>query len=222
MAARVTGRWNDKKFVIQSRLFFASDDALYAEPGRAVRLAHHTFAAELPCKGHVISDVVLMRQEHRPDAAEFLDPPDERRGEARRINQDVTARFIRARNQIAPGAIARFGCEAAEIDVFGDERRERGDRHSKVVFRERTDGCGRTGNQRSESLVDLRRGLRLAIDARLIAVIAEMRGRDLAAGAAVNARVVNEEIARGVLRQSPRSVRHIRPYGSRNLIGKVR
>src|SRR5215468_2538299 len=33
MAARVTGRWNDKKFVIQSRLFFASDDALDAEPG---------------------------------------------------------------------------------------------------------------------------------------------------------------------------------------------
>src|SRR5262245_34294513 len=106
MAARVAGRRDDEKFVIQSRLFFAFDDSLHAEAGRAVRGVHYALAAELPGEGRVIGDVVLVRQEHRPDAAELLDPSDERRGEAWRINQDVSARFIRARNQIAPGAIA--------------------------------------------------------------------------------------------------------------------
>jgi hypothetical protein len=53
----------------------------------------------------------------------------------------------------------------------------------------------------------------------LIAVVAEMRGRDLAARVTVDARVVNEneEVARDVLRQSPRPVSHARLYNSRNV-----
>jgi hypothetical protein len=45
----------------------------------------------------------------------------------------------------------------------------------------------------------------------LIAVIVKVRGRDLAAGVTVDARVVDEEVARDILRQSPRSVSHVRP-----------
>jgi hypothetical protein len=66
-----------------------------------------------------------------------------------------------------------------------------------------------------------RRSHRPAVDARLIPVIAEMRGRDLAARVAVDARVVNEEVTCDVLRQSPRPIRHARLYNSHNFVGKL-
>src|SRR5262249_23923618 len=108
----------------------------------------------------------------------------------------------------------RFGSEAAEVDIFGDERGERGDGLAQVVFPKRTDGCGRTGDQSLEGLADLRSRFRLEVDARLITVVAEMRGRELAARVAVDARIVNEEVACDVLRQSPRPVSHARLYNS--------
>src|SRR5262245_56300271 len=221
MAASVARRRDDEKVAIQPRLRFAFDDALYAEPDCAVGLAHHALAAELPGEGRVIGYVIPVRQEHRPDSAEFSDPPDERRGEARRINQHVAARFIRADDQITPRPIARFRSEAAEIDVFGDERWKRSDGLAQFVFRKRADGCCRAGDQSLESLADFGRRLRLAVDARLIAVVAEMGRRDLAARVAVDARVVNKEIARDVLRQSPLPVSHARLYNSRNFVGKL-
>jgi hypothetical protein len=51
----------------------------------------------------------------------------------------------------------------------------------------------------------------------LIAVVAEMRGRDLAARVAVNTRIVNEEVACDVLRQSPRPVSHVPLHNLHNL-----
>jgi hypothetical protein len=55
----------------------------------------------------------------------------------------------------------------------------------------------------------------------LIAVVAEMRRRDLAACVTVDARVVDEEVARNVLPQSPRPVSHARLYNSHNFVGKL-
>src|SRR5215510_10323127 len=46
MAARVAGRWDDEKVVIQSRLFLTFDNALYPKPNRAVRRMHYPLAAE--------------------------------------------------------------------------------------------------------------------------------------------------------------------------------
>src|SRR5262245_34362724 len=169
----------------------------------------------------MICDVVHVRQKHRPDATELLAPPDERRGETRGVNQYGAARFIRARDQVTPRPVTRFGSEAAEVDIFCDERRERGDGLAQVVFPKRTNGRGRAGNQSLESPADLRRRLRLAVDARLIAVVAEMRGRDLAARVAVESRIVNEEVARDVLRQSPLPVSHALLYNSHNFVGNL-
>jgi hypothetical protein len=48
-----------------------------------------------------------------------------------------------------------------------------------------------------------------------------MRRRDLAACVTVDARIVDEEVARNVLRQSPRPVSHARLYNSHNFVGKL-
>ena len=53
----------------------------------------------------------------------------------------------------------------------------------------------------------LRRG-RLTADARLVAVVAERLGRDLPAGVAVDARVIDVEVALDVLRQPTLELGH--------------
>jgi hypothetical protein len=47
-----------------------------------------------------------------------LDLFDEARCVARRIDEDVSAIFPRARDEVAPRAEARLGGEAAEVDVL--------------------------------------------------------------------------------------------------------
>ena len=61
------------------------------------------------------------------------------------------------------------------------------------------------GHQRA---LDLVVGCGLAVDARRVAVVAEGGGRDLPAGVAVDAGLIDEEVARHVLRQAPRRVCH--------------
>jgi hypothetical protein len=48
-----------------------------------------------------------------------------------------------------------------------------------------------------------------------------MRRRDLATRVTVDARVVDEEVALNVLRQSPPPVSHARLYNSDNFVGKL-
>src|SRR5712671_5602064 len=56
--------------------------------------------------------------------------------------------------------------------------------------------------------MDILGGDRLTADARLVAVIAERLGRDLPAGVAVDARVIDVELALHVLRQPTFELRH--------------
>jgi hypothetical protein len=61
-----------------------------------------------------------------------------------------------------------------------------------------SDGSGWAGNERHERAMQFARILRLMVDAGLAAVIAEDGGSDLAAGVAVDAGGVDEEVAWGV------------------------
>jgi len=57
--------------------------------------------------------------------------------------------------------------------------------------------------------MEFARILRLAVDAGLAAVIPETGGGDLAAGVAVNAGGIDEEVAGGVLGQAVVELRHL-------------
>ena len=69
----------------------------------------------------VVRDVVAVREEHRRDAAELLDPREERRGRARRVHEDVAGL---AADEPAPRPERLLGRVAAEVDVR--RRRSRG------------------------------------------------------------------------------------------------
>jgi hypothetical protein len=101
--------------------------------------------------------------------------------------------------------------KAAKVDVLGDARGIGVHGRARVVVCERADGGGRAGDESHQRALRLVRRFGLAIDARLLAVVAKRRGRDLAAGVAVDARRIDVEIARDV---SPASVVRPRPYGS--------
>ena len=64
------------------------------------------------------------------------------------------------------------------------------------------DGSRGASHQGHQGALQLTRAGRLALNARLTAMIVEGLGGDLAAGIAVNAGGVHEEVAGGVLRQS--------------------
>src|SRR5204862_4058473 len=116
--------------------------------------------------------------------------------------------------QIRPGAEARLRSEPAEEDVpvdvggKGPGRLACAPAGSRRPRGYRPDRGRRTGDKRHKCAMNsLGRG-RLAADARLVAVIAEGLGRDLPAGVAVDARVIDVELALDVLRQPMFELRH--------------
>src|SRR5439155_19298411 len=75
-------------------------------------------AAEALVELLMIGDVVLMREDHPPHAAEALDVLHQRAGEAGRVDEDVP--FL-ASDEIAERAEGRLGGEAAAVDVIVNE-----------------------------------------------------------------------------------------------------
>src|SRR4029078_468173 len=98
--------------------------------------------------------------------------------------------------------------KAAEINIAVDVQRERVDADVRIVFSYSADGTGGTSNQGHQGKTRLGFGFRLVIDAALLAVVAKNRRRELAAGVAVDAGRVNEEIAGDILRQAQLNVCH--------------
>src|SRR5262249_32113220 len=90
---------------------------------------------------------------------------------------------------------ALLGVEAAVEDVFGDAVGERGDRGREVVAPLGADRAGRTGDEGHLGVAHLGRARRLAVHARLVARLVERLRRDPAAGVAVDAGRVDEEVA---------------------------
>jgi hypothetical protein len=149
-----------------------------------------------------------VREEDGADAAQLLDAAHERAREARRVDEDVAAFAFRPDDEVTPRAEARLRGEAAEVDVGVDALGERLDALARVVISGGADGRGRAGDERHQRAPRLGGRGRLAEDARLFAVVAEDRGRYLPARVAVDARVVDVEVARHIFGQTPRRIRH--------------
>src|SRR5262249_2099035 len=88
-----------------------------------------------------------------------------------------------------------------------------------AVFSERADGAGGAADQGVQGLASVLGRSGLAADEGVSVALREDGGGELATGVAVDARLVHEEIAGGVLRDALLDVRHGRgPSSPRGLI----
>ena len=94
MPARVPRRRDAQQVVIQPDRLFPGDNAFDPSPCRFIAGMHDARTVEMRGELRMVRDVVAMREPHQADAAHLLETLDERRGEARRVDQDVPA-FIR-------------------------------------------------------------------------------------------------------------------------------
>src|ERR1700739_785855 len=195
VATRVPRGGNDLEFVIDARWIGSLDHALDASSGGALRFMHDTRAVEMRGEFRVIGDVIAMGEEHEANAAHLLDALYQRIVEARRIDQHVPAALLWPHDQVRPGPEARFGREAAKIDVVDDVRGKRFNAGPGAAARHSPNRRGWTCAQGHERAVHFARILWLMVDARLASMIVETRGGNLAAGVAVDTTGVDVEIA---------------------------
>src|SRR6266516_4115345 len=106
MAASVPRRWYHAQIAIPSEDIFSLNHMINTESLRSIVCVHQPFSAKLCGEPGVIGHVVAMCQEHLAHAVHRGDSFDKLVSEARRINQDVAAFFLRSNDQITPGAEA--------------------------------------------------------------------------------------------------------------------
>jgi hypothetical protein len=145
----------------------------------------------------VIGHVVAMGQEHEAHAAQRGEPRQERPGGARRVDEDVPSEPL---DQIRRGAVRLLARVAAVMDGAVDALRKSA--RSLGRLPRRADGGGRARDQCHQRAQALGLACRLPAHVGGAAPLGEDRGRQLAAGVAVDAGRVDEQLAGGVLRQS--------------------
>ena len=200
MSASVTRSRDHQQIAVQLKRLSAADDALDVVTRRSVIGMHDSIAIISIAKQLVIGHVVFVRQQHLVNAAKRVDPFNELRREAWRVDQQVTAFVWRSGDQVAPRTETVFGSEAAKINVLRQLDWKGVDADVRVVFFGRTDGAGRASYERHHGLSRFIRGFGLMINAALVAVVAKDRGRELTTSVAVDAGGIYKEIARHILR----------------------
>src|SRR5258708_31526196 len=184
-------------------------------PGADIVAVQHTRAAEALVELLVVGHVVLMRQEHRLHAAERGDVLHQRRGETRRVDEHVAVPLASfTPNQVAKCAEGALRREATAVDTVFDQFRVTGDGRRDIALAHVADRRCRTGDESLLGGQQLFVRLRLMKDGRLIANVMKYRWRDLAAGVAIDAGRVDEEVALDVGGRAQRSFCHGRGNGS--------
>src|SRR5580658_5018381 len=112
--ARVTRQGNRDEIAREADVGLSFEDALDAEASRAVIRVHDALAPEARGVLGVVGHVVLVGEEHETDAAELPDAIHERRGRARRVDEDI-ARVIS--DEVARRPVGLLGGVAAEEDA---------------------------------------------------------------------------------------------------------
>lgn len=198
--ASVTRCWDHEQIAVELNRIDASDDAFDVVTRCTIIGVHDSLAAESVVKQIVIGYVVFVRQQHLADAAHRVDAFDQLCGKARRVDQHVAAFVLRPDDQIAPRAKTVFRREAAEVNVVRDLSWKGVDADMRIVFFRGTDRAGWASHEGHHCLARFVAGLRLVIDAALVAVITKDPGRKLTTGVAVDAGGIYKEITRYILR----------------------
>src|SRR5688572_32088664 len=111
---------------------------------------------------------------------------------ARHVDEDVA---LAAADEPARSAEGLLVVEAAVEDLAVDPARVRGGRTGEVVAGRGPDRSGGAGDERELRELHFRRRLRLAVHERLLALLVERLRGDPHAGPAVDAGLVDEEVA---------------------------
>ena len=200
VTARVSRRGNHEQIVVELDRLFTANHPLNTETTRAVVSMHQSFAIESIAKQLVRRNVVFVCQQHLAHAAHLFDLLHELARKSWRVDQHIAAFTFGTNDQITPGAEAVFRRETAEVNIVFEQHRERIDAEMRVVTFNRADGSGRTRDERHHRELRLIVCFRLMIDAALLAVIAKDHGRELTTRITIDARGINEEVARDILR----------------------
>ena len=142
-----------------------------------------------------VGDVVSMGEQDVVDAAGSGDRTDERLGVARRVDEEVAFRSPyepRRRTEGILGAVAAVEDAGSVLDLVRVEPARAG------AAGDGTDGARRARLRRQPGVADGLVGARLGDDDARPPDVAEQRGRDVAAGSAVDAAGVDEPVAGGV------------------------
>src|ERR1051325_9108848 len=105
VSTRVPRRWNDQQIIIDAHYLRARDHLLDAASGGAIPFMHNAPAFKVLGKLCMISDIVLVREEHDLDAAHVFDLARQRRIEPWRVDQYIA---LWPYNQVRPRAKARL------------------------------------------------------------------------------------------------------------------
>jgi hypothetical protein len=113
-----------KKLVPQAVLTPSKEPARFGVIyyGSTAPSMHDALETEMACEPFMIGNVVPVGQKHQSRAAELLNPLDQWPGESGRVDEDVAPICRLANDQVAPGAEARAGSKAVEIDILGRRR----------------------------------------------------------------------------------------------------
>src|SRR6266496_1856931 len=106
MSARVAGSRNGNQVAIESDCLFTLNDVLDSKASRTVGSMHNPVAAKFLPEQRVISDVILVGQQHCGNAALGLNAFYELCGKTRRVDKDIAALTGRTSDEIAPATKA--------------------------------------------------------------------------------------------------------------------
>ncbi len=194
-AARVAGNGNRHQFLIQNGELRPVEKALRFPERGTIALMNPALAPEPCVVNGLIRHVVAVGQKHPPYASQAFETPDQRRGFARRIDEDVS---FRARQKVRRGPEAFLAVIAAVQDFAVDIDRNgklRPDAAQTRIGPFRSNGSRGTGRQGQQRLMSLRRRLRLRIHRALSPDGGKNSGSQRAAGVAIDAGLVHVKIA---------------------------
>src|SRR5207237_6839009 len=150
--------------------------------------------------------VVALGDGDAPDAAQVREPADQRGGEARRVDEDVP---VVAAQEVALRAVRGLAGVAAPLDRPVEAHGKIARRFLRAALR--SDRCRGTTDDRVQGASPARVVRGLLLDERLSGLqAAEDFGRELAAGVALDARLVHEQLAWDVFGYCQLAPRHVR------------
>ena len=114
VTSSMSRRRNGEQIIVELNGFGAVNYLLDAETRGPIITMHDSFAAKSLVKQLVIRDIVLVSEKHSSDAAHRFDSFEQLTREAGRVDQNVA---LRASDQVAPRAKARFRSEATKVNV---------------------------------------------------------------------------------------------------------
>ncbi len=166
----------------------------------------HAAAAEMGGIAVGVGHVVAVGQKDVGDSAPRFKLSNELRQKLRRVDEPVSFWVL---DEVAIAAERLGRVEAAVVDRLFDKDRKIGHHRFAIVVAVIADRAGRAGEQGPQRVAAGGRDVRLAVDVGRVASFREDLRRNLAAGVAIDARRIDEEVAGHVVANAFAGIGHV-------------